>query len=97
MCIQRPKSRDLFGCNECEWIGHAETLKCGECGSSSVYLYMRAPSRAELSVMRALSSKDLEAGLTDIDPDWRERFQDVDAAVQFYGVQAEERTGKEGA
>jgi predicted Zn-ribbon and HTH transcriptional regulator len=71
---------DVYECRDC---GHKFTheISCPECRSSNIAVFMRAPSRSEIRH----HSADRESELTDLDPDWRERFHgDVDRAWDYY-------------
>lgn len=88
-----PVTADVYRCTSCGNIDRCfiknDHAACQECGSIKVNVYVRAPSRSELEVMRAtrnnLSGEALEDALTEIDPDWRQRFGgDADRARDFY-------------
>lgn len=79
---------DIYECGDC---GHRDrallidpgrVTVCSACRSENVKLFLRAPTRGQLDLLRA---KDREWALTEQDPDWRERFAgDVDRAMAFY-------------
>ena len=62
-----------------------DDLKCEECRSPNVTLFVKKPPTAALLAASITSDEDREAHLTDIDPEWRHRFNgQVDLAWEFY-------------
>jgi hypothetical protein len=74
---------DIFECVACGYR-FPRAARCPECDGGALVLFMRAPSRQQV---RFYSEPDRQAALTEIDPDWRDRFTQ-DAAELFYGLEA---------
>lgn len=71
---------DIYECRKCGYQFPQEAA-CPECNSGDMFLFMRAPSRSEVR----RTSGDIEEQLTELDPDWRERFGgDEERAWDFY-------------
>ena len=71
---------DIMECRDCGYQFPREE-KCPQCSRANLALFMRAPERREIARVKA----NREEELTDLDPDWRERFRsDVDLAWDFY-------------
>lgn len=80
-------SADVLSCRSC---GHQfpREMSCPSCGGDDLSMYMRAPSRDE--IRSYVVARDPSRDLTEIDPEWRERFRgDEQRALEFYrGVQS---------
>lgn len=62
-----------------------DDLTCEECGSKNVKLFVKRPTKSQLAAHSLTSDTDRAEHLTEIDPDWRDRFNgQVDIAWEFY-------------
>lgn len=68
---------DIYECVSCG-TQFQQDVECPSCGSADMRLFMRAPPAG------SFPGSDKEAWLTEQDPDWRERFGDVERALDFY-------------
>lgn len=73
-----------FGSGSVPMYTLGDDLKCEECRSSNVTVFVKRPTKTQLAASLT-SDEDREEHLTEIDPDWRERFKgQVDIAWEFY-------------
>lgn len=81
---------DIYKCRRCDHTDQAILLPnerkiCQECHSDNLQLYVRAPTLQQRQLLRARNSRDPESALTELDPEWRDRFGgDTDRAIDFY-------------
>jgi hypothetical protein len=78
-----------FGSGSVPMYTLGDPVHCEDCGSTDVHEYIRKPTKTELKHLQAthgnMSKADQEEHLTELDPDWRERFGgDVERAMEFY-------------